>query len=368
MGSNVFAKALANGGGASTTAKASTPNTSTDQDLRTLLEGIKSNQDDFKRAQDLVLRRLENIELNHRGILTSQRQTTEHLHRLQTAQHQLQSAQHQISDHQRQISDHQRQISNNQYHISDQVETAVTDVRLHRQDFARQHVRFPLNAGKRVTETTELLERILVELPMKDVLFALRVSRRFQEVIKGSTRLQCKLYIHAETPQWTEHSMYVRINPLLSKAISHKYMMIDGELGAVIYDLAGGQDGDTYFVMQSRMQDEQFVIKLSDTCPDAVNEYGTLSPDRRTITKSIGGSESWRWMFLTQPPIDIETVFKGRGIDRCNGIKRLGDLADEFHSHGERAYRMQAERGEGGVNQRRYAGVIDWQCTARLQF
>ncbi|KAK5124815.1 hypothetical protein LTR85_001528 [Meristemomyces frigidus] len=288
---------------------ASSPTTATtsasvmraDKDLGALLADISSHQNDIKHAQDQILRRLDKIELSQRGLLTSQRQTTEHLHRLQSAQHQL----------------------------SDQATAVAVDVRLHRQDYARQYVRFPLNAGKRVTHVAELLEHILSELPVRDVLLAQRVSKQFQTVIKGSMRLQCKLFIHAEQPNWSQEGLQIRINPLLGGVLSHKYLIIDGETGCVSYKIPGSYTTDTCTMIEADKKSEKLVILLADTDPG----MPTCTPEveRLTITRSIARGESWRWMLLTQPPIDIETAFNGEEIKSGDGVRRLGDLVDVFH-------------------------------------
>lgn len=49
--------------------------------------------------------------------------------------------------------------------------------------------------------TTELLERILVKLPMKDLLLAQRVSKKFRNVINGSKTLRQALFFISAEPE-----------------------------------------------------------------------------------------------------------------------------------------------------------------------
>ncbi|KXT01757.1 hypothetical protein AC578_2784 [Pseudocercospora eumusae] len=94
-------------------------------------------------------------------------------------------------------------------------------------------------------ETVELLEEILSHLPMKDLLFAQRISRTWQNCIKNSKRLQQGLFFRAPGAQPTVDlvgELFNRtdpegsdpckdsflqsavINPLLRKALSPKQM------------------------------------------------------------------------------------------------------------------------------------------------
>ncbi|KAK4546761.1 hypothetical protein LTR36_001493 [Oleoguttula mirabilis] len=309
MGLNIFGKATA--AAAATPETTSTAAVNADKDMHTLLAGIASSQGDLKRAQDQIVRRLDNIELAQRAMVTSQRQTTEHLHRLQSAQHQ----------------------------ISEQATAAATDIRLHRQCLARQHIRFPHNAGSKVTGIVELLERIMTALPMRDVLFAQGVNKQFRAVVRDSKVLQRQLYIHAEPLQWTKDGLPLRINPLLSKILFQKYVIIDIDMegkegddgGCRLHELAES-DGVKGFgtVIEAKFKSAALTITFSDTYPTDPPQP-ELAFDRSTVTKSIGRDESWRQMLLTQPPVDIETEFNGKEIRGSDGIKRLGDMADEFH-------------------------------------
>jgi hypothetical protein len=70
-------------------------------------------------------------------------------------------------------------------------------------------------SGRKLVETTELLEMILLRLRRKDILSAQRVNRRFRFVIAKSRLLQHKLFFTSQPP--SSNPAQARINPLLSK-------------------------------------------------------------------------------------------------------------------------------------------------------
>ena len=51
------------------------------------------------------------------------------------------------------------------------------------------------NAGQRLTNTSELVEMILLELPSQDILFAQRVNSHFRSIIARSHPLQVRLFL-----------------------------------------------------------------------------------------------------------------------------------------------------------------------------
>ena len=51
-----------------------------------------------------------------------------------------------------------------------------------------------ITAAVRVFEVTEILESIMLEVPMRDLLLSKRVSRQFQQNIVGSVNLQRALF------------------------------------------------------------------------------------------------------------------------------------------------------------------------------
>ncbi|KAK5746936.1 hypothetical protein LTR17_000567 [Elasticomyces elasticus] len=74
------------------------------------------------------------------------------------------------------------------------------------------------SAGKRLTDTYELLEMILLHLPEEALLCnAQRVSKHFRDTIKRYKPLQRKLFFAPLLPGAVPDDRPLRINPLLSK-------------------------------------------------------------------------------------------------------------------------------------------------------
>ncbi|KAK5746933.1 hypothetical protein LTR17_000564 [Elasticomyces elasticus] len=67
------------------------------------------------------------------------------------------------------------------------------------------------NAGTRLTTNAKVLGKILCDVPMETVLFAQRVNKAFQSTITGSPALQCKLFFRQM------YNVTPTFNPLLTK-------------------------------------------------------------------------------------------------------------------------------------------------------
>ncbi|KAK4546765.1 hypothetical protein LTR36_001497 [Oleoguttula mirabilis] len=70
-------------------------------------------------------------------------------------------------------------------------------------------------AGERLTSTVELLEQVLLQLPLRDIFLAQRVNKYFASVIKTSIHIQRTLFLTPEPPSSHDTSSGVRVNPLL---------------------------------------------------------------------------------------------------------------------------------------------------------
>lgn len=87
--------------------------------------------------------------------------------------------------------------------------------------------------------TVELLEKILSELPIRYLLLVQRVSKYWQQVIDGSTKLQQALFFEPIPfgPVSTMSSLNLLRNPLLSKIIrefqaleEYGYIYLEGRI------------------------------------------------------------------------------------------------------------------------------------------
>lgn len=162
-----------------------------------------------------------------------------------------------------------------------------------------------------VLRTTELLEAILLELPVRDLLLANSVSKRFQQVIASSINIQQALFIR---PEVRTAGIQRRLNPLFFS---------DG-------------DGDWY---------KQLHLSLRNPSTGLLNIFTPLGPDTAARyaklplyegpLQEIGGvtvltedhlgpraikkydSGSWEAMYLTQPP---ESIVVGFSLDAVNSL------------------------------------------------
>jgi hypothetical protein len=76
-------------------------------------------------------------------------------------------------------------------------------------------VQFKSDAGDRIAKIPELVEIILLHLPVRDLLLAQRVSTTFKAVIDKSQPIQRALFLLPENVPSRFRETDVRINPLL---------------------------------------------------------------------------------------------------------------------------------------------------------
>ncbi|KAK4547127.1 hypothetical protein LTR36_001348 [Oleoguttula mirabilis] len=174
-------------------------------------------------------------------------------------------------------------------------------------------------ARDRALAVTEILESILVELPMRDLLFAQRVDKRFQSVIQSSQKLQRALFFLPE-PVGTEP----HINPLLSHSKSldkfppfYYANFLDGSPPHVITALDRNiaqvrlrQEIDHRLLCMMLRQDTVGSYKLFLWfCP--VKESSSLNQpmtQKMECSSDVAGVASWRRMVLCQPPPSVVFV------------------------------------------------------------
>lgn len=93
-------------------------------------------------------------------------------------------------------------------------ETPKTTLCSHRRaNTTTDEVSDQFDAGSRITEIYELLELCLLELPIRDLLLAQRVSRRFNAAINTSPRLREKLFFTSRLA--FGRAFTAKLNPLL---------------------------------------------------------------------------------------------------------------------------------------------------------
>ncbi|KAK5683583.1 hypothetical protein LTS10_005116 [Elasticomyces elasticus] len=187
------------------------------------------------------------------------------------------------------------------------------------------------NAGTRLTTNAKILEKILCDMPMETVLFAQRVNKVFQSTITGSAALNCKLFfrqVHNVTPTF---------NPLLTKeSIRIRlpfFLQMDRSGYRHQYGRGGGAER-----LHAGMPVISTVVVNSGHSQRLREEHNLVWKLRRCAVPGWPGEEnrltishndaSWRRMFLTNVhPTSFRFDvghFDGPGADVHNGSISLG--------------------------------------------
>ncbi|KAI7162285.1 hypothetical protein KC349_g2202 [Hortaea werneckii] len=157
-------------------------------------------------------------------------------------------------------------------------------------------------SGQQVWDTSELLEHILSQLPMRDLLLAQRVSRRFKAVIDSSDKIQQALFFKPAVLSPTD---VPRINPLLSDYTNYrktpiayidrpKVITFTNDLSLpfvapAIFKAVANPEGEEEHVILTSFE------HMQRDFPDPTM--------RLTPGKYVYGS--WRRMYLSQPPTEV---------------------------------------------------------------
>lgn len=163
------------------------------------------------------------------------------------------------------------------------------------------------SATSRVLATHELLESILIHLPLKGLLQAQLISRHFNSVIRTSPRLRQLLFQWPEqpNPEW-------RLHPLLSHHFL-PFFFIDN------YGLSAGVD--RYF-----------------------SKYMKWTENGSTRSAFLRKEASWRNMFVAQPPPSSLLVSRGTYyVDPETGSYREYDAT--YEEPGEDVSHVSSENG-----------------------
>lgn len=143
-----------------------------------------------------------------------------------------------------------------------------------------------------VFETVELLEQILLHLPMKDLLLKSRVCKHWQNAIIGSLCIQRALFMK---PEPTGCVMRFRLPDTLNK-------ISEDDPIRFWYGQKGGHDFQLAYLnplLVEQKEHPEYQVLL-DRAEEGMIEKFTALPIKNCIDiKSCG---SWQRMYLTQPP------------------------------------------------------------------
>jgi len=170
---------------------------------------------------------------------------------------------------------------------------------------------------------------------MRDLLLTQRMNRQFKAVIENSTPIQRALFFEPEDePQPVEGSVPdpPRINPLLADYTNWRKIPLLQANGAYLIDFPQCE-------YRSLAQSPSLALRICQSSLSADDKKYTIYivlkamppnfPDRATTiypAKYINGS--WRRMYLSQPPCEVDHRLQGSG--HSWGGKSLGKVDNLF--------------------------------------
>ena len=167
-------------------------------------------------------------------------------------------------------------------------------------------------AGKTVAGVPELVEMILLQLPVKDVLLAQRVDRTWQGVITGSPKLQQALFFRpcSVHKAYVTNSHYTSMQPCRSPA------ECDPKERRFPIARTAAHD-NPYWTTDGK---DQVKVLLNPYIQHWGDGYDILYRNR--LGKGLGRKHaaftrpeaSWRKMLLTQPPLREAVVDHGKAL------------------------------------------------------
>jgi hypothetical protein len=179
-------------------------------------------------------------------------------------------------------------------------------------------------ATNKVISLVELLELILLNLPMRDLLLAQRVSRHWRATIRSSKGLRFKLFLQTPEPcPRPDTDPNIEMNPLLLETFPTFFTYLE------TLD-RGNVDDDTNSDALTEAR-----LRLMDTynIPELEDQPWYQDPSRREAV--LWREASWRRMFPSHPPPRLG-VFHSQHIGcGCNGGRiwagHLGERHQQFN-------------------------------------
>lgn len=187
--------------------------------------------------------------------------------------------------------------------------------------------------------TTELLENVLEQLPMRDLLLAQRVCRKWKAVIEGSEYMQQLLFFQPGKAKfcwkYNDSDDVSRSENLVR--VEAEYQLLDEEAATTrLYD-----EGEFNPLVFNQQSDD--VIPYWESAQESGNAFAEFLPQFGHKSWSYKQA-SWRRMLVTQPPATYMVDGEGpcqypyyaQCPSRCSAIKDVGrdtgllagDLAD----------------------------------------
>jgi hypothetical protein len=150
-------------------------------------------------------------------------------------------------------------------------------------------------AAEKVLCLVELLELILLDLPMRDLLLAQRVCRQWRACIRSSSRLKQKLFLETPHPcprPDTETDLKVEINPLLQETFPTFFTHLE-TLDRGIFT---NKKADNSTLKNERLS----LLRVASCNPNLKEQAWYEDPSKRAFV--LRHDASWRRMYPSHPP------------------------------------------------------------------
>ena len=193
-------------------------------------------------------------------------------------------------------------------------------------------------AAQRVLFTTELLEIVLLQLPVYTLFTIRRTSKMFERTICGSTRIRRAMFLE---PDISSNINNPFANPLLGKPFERSLIHIPtrdcNRTGDSLFELSDGSylDVEYYTVLRPGHWSGRWLTADFELTRDPDDE-ARVRESQFLLPKHPDAHESWRDMLLMQPPpLQIQgSLFRRpsaaiRGSSSTawlHGHSRLGDV------------------------------------------
>lgn len=191
--------------------------------------------------------------------------------------------------------------------------------------------------------TTELLERILVEMEMRNLLLSQRVNSKWRKVIESSTILQQKPFFEPAEPEfcWKFKKSSTTIEPDTFVKVSATHELTEGEQSSESHCLF--KHGEMNMLIFERDDLEDFDPDESGVLKQAQQDRYVQAWFSVQITSAAWQypEASWRRMLVVQPPVLNATgsgrcIIHNRSIYSCHdSLKCQGSASCKtFYAHG----------------------------------
>jgi hypothetical protein len=177
---------------------------------------------------------------------------------------------------------------------------------------------------------TELLENILLVLPISDLLRAQQVSRNFRDTIVQSQCLQEALFLQPKEV-WHTQTPLPELNPLFAHHAAVGYRSIGFPHKGTLYYMSPPQrilvPNPIHLIEEKGYGTWHLAISIQDLDPRLVKD---------AIPLPSVDNGSWRTMYMSNPPCQIhvkvwKTTDKGyAGVTGQGPLKRSGDYKGRY--------------------------------------